>query len=77
MSNNDRFVVNHPGGWAVKAGDAERASSVHETQAEAIMRAREIISNNGGGELVVQGKDGQIRQKDTVPNGNDSFPPPG
>lgn len=77
MSSNDRYVVNHPEGWAVKAGDAGRASSVHNTQAEAILRAREIISNKGGGELVVQGTDGQIRQKDTVPHGNDQFPPRG
>ena len=77
MSSNDRYVVNHPDGWAVKAGDSERASSVHNTQADAIVRAREIIANCGGGELIVQGTDGQFRQKDTVPHGNDQFPPRG
>jgi hypothetical protein len=29
-------------------------------------RAREIIGNLGGGELIVKGRDGQIRLKDTV-----------
>ena len=76
-SSNNRYVVNHPDGWAVKAGDSGRASGVYDTQAEAIVRAREIIANLGGGELIVQGMDGQFRQKDTVPNGNDSYPPPG
>lgn len=77
MAENDRFVVNHPDGWAVKAGNSQQASSVHDTQAAAIDRARQIISNNGGGEMIVQGVNGQFRQKDTIPNGNDDFPPPG
>ena len=35
MSKNDRYVVKHPKGWAVKRSGAERASSVHERQADA------------------------------------------
>jgi hypothetical protein len=33
---------------------------------EAIVRAREIIGNAGGGELVTHGMDGRIRESDTV-----------
>jgi hypothetical protein len=67
MRDGDRHVVPNPdGGWDVKAENAKRASSHHETQAEAIERAREIIRNKGGGELSVHGEDGQVRQKDTV-----------
>jgi predicted RNase H-like HicB family nuclease len=67
MSDNDRHVVPHAdGGWDVKAPHAERASSHHDTQAEAIVRAREIIENAGGGELVTHGMDGRIRESDTV-----------
>ena len=67
MSDNDRHVVPHAdGGWDVKAPHAERASSHHDTQAEAIVRAREIIGNAGGGELVTHGMDGRIRESDTV-----------
>jgi predicted RNase H-like HicB family nuclease len=67
MSDNDRHVVPHAdGGWDVKAPHAERASSHHDTQAEAILRAREIIGNAGGGELVTHGMDGRIRESDTV-----------
>jgi len=70
MRDGDRHVVPNPaGGWDVKAENAKRASSHHETQAEAIERAREIIRNKGGGELSVHGEDGQIRQKDTVAAG--------
>jgi hypothetical protein len=55
----------------VKAPGASRASSHHNTQADAIGRARTIIGNAGGGELNIHGRDGSIRAKDTIPNGND------
>jgi hypothetical protein len=32
MSKNDRYVVRHGDDWAVKAGGANRASSIHDTQ---------------------------------------------
>ena len=57
------------------APDAERASAVRPTQAEAITRAREILGNDGGGELTIQDRHGRIRDSDTVPPGNDPFPP--
>ena len=63
---NDRWVIPHDGGWAVAKESRERVSATFPTQAEAIDRAREIIRNAGGGELIIQGEDGQIRQKDTV-----------
>jgi len=76
MPRNERHVVPNPtGGWDVEGPNAERASSHHETQAEAIDRAREIVHNSGGGELVIHGEDGRIRDSDTVPPGNDPFPP--
>ncbi len=75
MSKNDRYVVKHPEGWAVKAGGAERASSVHETQKEAEAAAKAIVRNAGGGEVRIQGEDGKWRDSDTVPPGNDPCPP--
>lgn len=73
---NRRVVGPHPdGGWQVKAPNAERASSRHETQGEAVNRAREILGNEGGGELTIQGRDGRIRDSDTVAPGNDPNPP--
>ena len=76
MSNpNNRHVVPSGDGWDVVAPDASRASSHHDTQAEAIARAREIVHNAGGGEVVTHRPNGQIRDSDTVPPGNDPFPP--
>jgi hypothetical protein len=57
------------------APNAERASAVTRTQAEAQARAREIVHNSGGGEVVTHGRDGKTRDSDTVPPGNDPFPP--
>lgn len=31
-----------------------------------MQRARQIIRQSGGGELIVHGRDGKIRQKDTI-----------
>jgi hypothetical protein len=75
MSKNDRYVVKHPDGWAVKAGGADRASSVHKTQHEAEQAAKEIVHNAGGGEVRIQGRDGKWRDSDTVAPGNDPCPP--
>jgi hypothetical protein len=75
---NSREVVPNPtGGWDVKKPDAQRASGHFETQAAAADRAREILHNDGGGELRVHGRDGQIRKSDTVAPGNDPYPPKG
>ena len=64
---NQRHIVHHPdGGWAVKKPHALHASSRHSTQAQAHTRAKEILSHSGGGEAVTHGRDGQIRNSDTV-----------
>jgi hypothetical protein len=70
------MVYRRPDGtWANKRNDSGRASSLHDTQAEAIDAAREMLVNQGGGELVTKGLDGRIRSKDTIPPGNDPDPP--
>lgn len=76
MSKNDRHVVPDPdGGWNIKKPDAQRSSGHFDTQAEAINRAREIVHNAGGGELRIHGRNGEIRDSDTIPPGNDPNPP--
>jgi hypothetical protein len=46
MDNDQLFVERRPqGDYAVRRGDAERASAVLPTQAEAIERARELNPN--------------------------------
>lgn len=73
---SQRHVVPDPeGGWNVKAPNASKASSHHQTQKEAEARAKEIVANAGGGEVTIHGKGGQIRDKDTVAPGNDPCPP--
>lgn len=76
MGKNDRHVVkNQKGGWAVKAGGAKRASATEKTQAQAEKTAKNIVGNAGGGEVIIHGRDGKIRDKDTVAPGNDPNPP--
>lgn len=76
MSKNDRHVVpNKTGGWDVRAQGSSRASAHADTQAQATARAREIVHNAGGGEVRIHGRDGKIRDSDTVAPGNDPNPP--
>lgn len=68
----DRTISQRPDGtWENKRNDADRASSVHKTQAEAQEAAREMLRNQGGGEMTTKGRDGQFRAKDTISPGND------
>ncbi len=74
--DRDRTVYKRDDGkWVNKRNDAGKASSVHDTQKEANDSARGMLKNQGGGELTTKGRDGKIRSKDTIPPGNDPFPP--
>lgn len=74
--DRDRMVYKRPDGtWANKRNDASRASSVHSTQKAAEGAGRNMLKNQGGGELTTKGVDGRIRSKDTIAPGNDPFPP--
>lgn len=75
-SSNNRHVVPNPkGGWDVKSPGAKRSSAHASTQAQAERRAKAIVSNQGGGEVRIHGKDGRIRDSDTVAPGRDPSPP--
>lgn len=63
---NDRIVYKRGNEWVNKRNDADRASSLHSTQHEAEAAAREMLRNQGGGELTTKGVDGRIRSKDTI-----------
>lgn len=76
MGANRRIVQQREDGrWEVKAPRADRASAIADTQSAAINRARDILSNDGGGELTIKGQNGRIRDSDTVPPGHDPNPP--
>ena len=73
MGKPKRRIVkpNPEGGWDVAARNAKRASAHYGKQSDAIDRARTILGNAGGGELEVRGRDGRVRQQDTIPHGKD------
>lgn len=68
----NQHVTPHIDGWAVKAAGASRTTSVHRTQKAAIEYARRIAKNQRT-EIVIHGKDGRIRDRDSY--GNDPYPP--
>lgn len=72
----DRTVYKSPdGSWKNKRDDSNRPSSKHETQKDAVDKAKDMLKNQGGGELKIKGLDGKIRSKDTISPGNDPNPP--
>ena len=75
-ANNSRHVVANPrGGWDVVKPGSARPSAHATTQKGAIDRARQIVHNAGGGEVRIHGRDGRIRDSDTVAPGHDPNPP--
>ena len=70
----NQHVVPHNGGWAVRGAGNQKVTVQTITQSKAIGIAREI-SRNQGSELLIHGRDGAIRDKDS--HGKDSCPPRG
>lgn len=64
----NQHVVKHPNGWAVKGAGNSKATKVTNTQKEAADVARRIAKNQKS-ELLIHGKNGRIREKDS--HGND------
>lgn len=74
MAGKNQHIVPHKGGWAVRGAGNSRATSVHDTQREAISQGRGIARNQQS-ELLIHGRDGRIRARDS--HGNDPCPPKG
>lgn len=72
MAKKDYHVVPSGDQWSVKREGSKRASSVHDTQREALEAGKKLAQNNQT-ELVVHGRDGKIRDSDSF--GNDPHPP--
>lgn len=66
-----QHVTPHPDGWQVIGGGNSRATVVTSTQAEAIARAREIAINQQT-EVVIHGRNGQIRERNSYGNDPES-----
>jgi hypothetical protein len=74
MAANRRDVVPHgPHEWAVTQPE-QGVLSTHPTQADAERAAKESLRGIGG-EVVIHGRDGVIRDADTVAPGRDPSPP--
>lgn len=70
---NQRIVQPRPDGrWEVIAPHHQRASVVTDTQAQAIDAGRPIVANSGGGELRITGRNGRLRDSDTIAPGHES-----
>jgi hypothetical protein len=70
----NQHVVKHNDGWAVKGEGNSRVTIVTKTQEQAIDKGR-VIAQNQEAELLIHGRNGQIRESDSY--GNDPFPPKG
>lgn len=65
-------VVKRNDQWGTLREGGQRVSSQHDTQAEAIKAGRDM-AREGKGELLIHGRDNQIRARDSY--GNDPCPP--
>lgn len=68
----NQHVVKREDGWAVRGAGNTRDTSHHRTQADAESAARQIAINQRS-EVLVHGRNGRIRSKDS--HGNDPMPP--
>lgn len=75
MAKNDRFVVKHGSGWAVKKGGTTTPESTHRKQSAAEDAAKRTVKDLGGGEVRIQDHHGRFRDSDTVAPGRDPNPP--
>lgn len=74
MGINQHVTPHRGGGWQVKGAGNSKATVVTGTQKEAIDIAKGI-SKNQHSELLIHGKDGKIRGKNSY--GNDPYSPKG
>lgn len=74
MGKNQHVTPAGPGKWQVRGAGNSKATAITSTQREAQQIAIRIATNQKS-EVVIHGRNGQIRQKNSY--GNDPFPPKG
>ena len=72
MAKKNIHIVPAEKGWAVKREGQQQPLSTHRTQENADKAGRPIARRDGV-EIVIHGRDGQIRDKDSF--GGDPNPP--
>lgn len=73
MSVRYHVIPSMEGGWQVQRFGANRATSRHSTQSEAVDRARELAKKNPSSAVIVHGVDGTVRSSSTY--GKGPYPP--
>jgi hypothetical protein len=63
----NQHVTKHQDGWQVKGAGNVKATVVTKTQAEAKEIAKQIARNQNS-EVIIQGHDGKIREKNSYGN---------
>lgn len=63
----NQHVTKHQDGWQVKGAGNVKATVVLKTQAEAKEIAKQIVRNQNS-EVIIQGQDGKIREKNSYGN---------
>jgi Uncharacterized protein conserved in bacteria (DUF2188) len=66
MGGETHVVPNPGGGWDVVVPGANERESHHGTQRAAESHAKQLLRKQGGGEAVIHGRDGRIRDSDVV-----------
>ncbi len=70
----NQWVVRHGDGWAQRGEGNDRVTRAFDRQQDAINAARETARREGS-ELIIQGEDGHIRERNSY--GSDPHPPKG
>lgn len=73
-NSGNQHVVPRGNQWAVTGAGNSRATVIVSSQQQAISIAKPIAQNQGG-DVVIHGSNGQIRERNSY--GNDPFPPKG
>ena len=72
MDKKNQHVVPHDGKWAVRGEGNQKVTRITHTQQQALDIARDIARNQGS-EVLIHGRDGKIRDRDSY--GHDPCPP--
>lgn len=67
MAKKNQHIVPLGNGWAVKSAGADKATIITTKQSDAISVGRTIARNNHT-ELIVHGRDGKIRGRNSYGN---------
>ncbi|MBU2235573.1 DUF2188 domain-containing protein [Patescibacteria group bacterium] len=75
MANYHVIKDKKTGDWKATRENAQKSAGIFQSQRDAEKAAKIMSANSGGGEVRIHGLDGEIRDSDTVPPGNDPNPP--